>query len=121
MTASLNAQFIGADACRGCHAAQFASQSETGHAHALSSVAQHALANSFAPRDQRVGNYQFQFRWNERELRVKATDGGAVIDIPVEWAFGAGAQAVTFVTRIDADWYLEHSLSYYAGLRAMSL
>jgi hypothetical protein len=26
---------------------------------------------------------------------------------------------VTFVTRIDRDWYLEHSLSYYAGLRAM--
>lgn len=33
--------------------------------------------------------------------------------LPVEWAFGAGRQAVTFVTRVNEDWYLEHAVSYY--------
>src|SRR5262249_20631433 len=40
-------------------------------------------------------------------------DDKNVLDIPIEWAFGAGAQAVTFVSRIDRDWYLEHHFSYY--------
>ena len=38
------------------------------------------------------------------------------MDIPVEWAFGAGQQAVTFVTRVNQDWYLEHYLTYYRAM-----
>ena len=30
-----------------------------------------------------------------------------------EWAFGAGEQAVTFVSRLDEDYYIEHGLTYY--------
>jgi hypothetical protein len=35
---------------------------------------------------------------------------------PGEWAFGAGEQAITFVTREDADHYLEHGESWYRRL-----
>jgi hypothetical protein len=35
---------------------------------------------------------------------------------PGEWAFGAGEQAITFVTREDADHYLEHGQSWYRRL-----
>jgi hypothetical protein len=38
-----------------------------------------------------------------------------------EWGFGAGDQAVTFVSQIDEDHYLEHGLSYYSASREMSL
>ena len=30
-----------------------------------------------------------------------------------DWAFGAGVQAVTVVSRVDDEYYLEHGLSYY--------
>jgi hypothetical protein len=40
---------------------------------------------------------------------------------PGEWAFGAGEQAVTFVSRLDEDYYLEHGLSYYSATKAMAL
>lgn len=40
---------------------------------------------------------------------------------PGEWAFGAGLQAKTFVSRIDEDTYLEHGLSWYAVTRSMAL
>jgi Cytochrome c554 and c-prime len=40
---------------------------------------------------------------------------------PAEWAFGAGEQAVTFVSQVDEDWYLEHGLSYYASTESMGL
>ena len=35
---------------------------------------------------------------------------------PGEWAFGAGMQAITFVSRVDADHYLEHDQSWYTKL-----
>ncbi len=37
------------------------------------------------------------------------------------WAFGAGAQAVTFVSQADEDSYLEHGLSWYRKTNALSL
>ena len=40
------------------------------------------------------------------------------MDLPMEWAFGAGRQAVTFVTRVDKDWYVEHYSTYYSALRS---
>jgi hypothetical protein len=69
--------FAGAESCRPCHAAEFASQSSTAHAH--------ALAPSVPP--QRG-----------------------------DWAFGAGLQAITFVTRVDRDSYREDGLSWYRAL-----
>jgi hypothetical protein len=40
------------------------------------------------------------------------------MDLPMEWAFGAGRQAVTFVTKVDKDWYVEHYSTYYSALRS---
>ena len=53
-------------------------------------------------------------------MRAQAYDDRNVMDIPVEWAFGAGGQAVTFVTRIDKDCYLEHFYSYYSVIDRMA-
>lgn len=74
-------QYAGSEACRGCHEAQFAGHSRTGHAGAL------------------------------------ARSAGK----PGEWAFGAGVQAITFVSQADRDHYLEHGLSYYAATKSMAL
>ena len=35
---------------------------------------------------------------------------------PGEWAFGAGEQAITFVTRLDPEYYLEEGKSWYRRL-----
>jgi Cytochrome c554 and c-prime len=40
----------------------------------------------------------------------------AKADQPGEWAFGAGAQAITFVRRLDAEHYLEEGQSWYRAL-----
>ena len=37
-----------------------------------------------------------------------------------EWAFGAGDQAVTFVSRLDDEHYVEHGLTYYARTKQMA-
>ncbi len=38
-----------------------------------------------------------------------------------EWAFGAGLQAITYVSRIDDEYYLEHGLSWYRETNALDL
>jgi hypothetical protein len=40
---------------------------------------------------------------------------------PGEWAFGAGAQAITFVSRADADNYLELGETWYRHLNGFAL
>ena len=38
-----------------------------------------------------------------------------------EWAFGAGAKAVTWVSRVDAETYMEHGLSDYPAAKTIGL
>ena len=76
------ADYVGAETCRPCHAANFASQSNSSHAH--------ALARS-SP-DQRG-----------------------------DWAFGAGLQAITFVTKVDRESYREDGLSWYRSLNGYAI
>ena len=45
------------------------------------------------------------------------SDGAASRSMPVEWAFGAGSQAITFVSRLSTEHYLEHYFSYYPAIR----
>jgi len=40
---------------------------------------------------------------------------------PGQWAFGAGSQAITFVSRLDAENYLEHGESWYRSARSLAL
>lgn len=80
--AASSGDYAGAEACRPCHADQFASQSATSHAHALA--------------------------------RSTSTQRG-------DWAFGAGMQAITFVTRMDGESYREDGMSWYRALNGYAV
>ena len=112
--------YIGAKMCGNCHPLQFAWQSASAHASALSRTPEHRLAASFltsAPLT-RMPVYRFEFSLRGGELRARISDRVDVMDLPLEWAFGAGRQAVTFVSRVDKDWYVEHYATWYPALRA---
>jgi hypothetical protein len=51
---------------------------------------------------------------------VRVSDSHDAIDLPVDWAFGAGEQAVTFVSRLNPDWYIEHYFSYYRAVGSLA-
>ena len=114
--------YIGSESCARCHAAQYAAQAATGHARSLHKAASHPLIASVLSAEEltRPPNFQFRFQLLQEHLRVKAHDGQNLMDIPVDWAFGAGDQAVTFVSRIDENWYLEHYYSFYAATGRMA-
>jgi formate-dependent nitrite reductase cytochrome c552 subunit len=119
LTISLHAAdgFIGSAECAVCHKSQFDSQSKTGHAHALAKSADHAQRAQWplvTTEARRAPNFRFRFDG----LTARIDNGADVLAVPMEWAFGAGAQAVTFVSRADAGNHIEHFLSYYTKLRA---
>ena len=108
--------FVGAAACAPCHAAHYQAQSKTGHAQSLSAAANHPLRPLWPLASTEVWRGKFRFRFDGLSLRVD--NGTDVLAVPMEWAFGAGQQAVTFVSRGDSRFYLEHYLSYFSQLRA---
>jgi hypothetical protein len=115
--------FIGGEACGACHPAILARQSASGHAHSLSRVPEHPLAGRFAtplPLE-RPPAFRLQLLINSGQWRFRADDGRYASETPVEWAFGAGDQAVTFLSKVAADYYLELSLSYFADTGSLDL
>jgi hypothetical protein len=66
----------------------------------------------------RKPGYRFEFFRSARELRTRIRDATDVMELPMEWAFGSGAQAVTFVSKVSPDWYVEHYTTYYSALRS---
>lgn len=109
-------RFVGAQACVPCHAAEFASQSASAHAKALSLASD--SVNLHVGRLSREERYHYRIVAGNRGLRVQIDDGVNLMDLPLEWVFGAGRQAVTFVTRINGDWYLEHYSTWYSATNA---
>ena len=40
---------------------------------------------------------------------------------PGHWAFGAGFKAITYVSQVSSESYLEHGLTYYAATKSLAL
>jgi hypothetical protein len=115
--------YVGAETCGRCHPAEFRRQSASEHAHALYLAAKHPLASQFPSRTplRRPPDFEFRFVLEPRGLLVRIAAGDRAAVLPVEWAFGAGDQAVTFVSRTAPDAYLEHYFSYYTRTRQMGI
>ena len=109
--------YAGSASCTPCHRAQAQSHPATGHAHALAPAVTHRLAATFplaAAEFRRPTGFRFRFDG----FTVRVDDGTDVLAVPMEWAFGSGGQAVTFVSKADGRFYLEHFLTYYKALGA---
>jgi hypothetical protein len=59
-----------------------------------------------------------QFQQQSASTHARALSPSTDTAIQADWAFGAGSQAVTFVSRLDENYYLEHNLSYYPRVKA---
>jgi Cytochrome c554 and c-prime len=114
--------YIGAQACGACHPTQLGQQSLSGHAASLRPAISHPLSKSFVPpgRLKRAPNFQFTFALGANQFKVKVSDGKSDAEMPIDWAFGSGSHAVTFVSQVDEDSYVEHYFTYYAAARTLN-
>jgi hypothetical protein len=118
-----DADYLGAAACAACHRTQYESQTRSGHARALSPAAEHPLASRLEGIETRLdGSFQYGMEraGNTLLFHVRQDDAArrqeAARQQVVDWAFGAGDQAVTFVSRVDEDFYAELRTSFYPRL-----
>ena len=65
----------------------------------------------------RPPRYRFQIGMQGTHFSIGISDGTVSRALPVDWAFGAGSQAITFVSRLDSQSYLENYLSWYPSLQ----
>lgn len=116
-------QYVGAGVCGSCHPSQFERQSVSGHARTLHRASEHPLKNQFVPPQplRRPPKFRFRYQLDGEQIVVLADDNEYVMELPVEWAFGAGDHGVTFVSRLNTRSYLEHAFSYFSSAGSMDI
>jgi DNA-directed RNA polymerase subunit RPC12/RpoP len=102
------ADFAGPSACRACHPAQYARQSESRHARAPL-----LTLLSAQPLRERSG-VSFEYEPHPRGIAVTVRMEDRSATAVLEWAFGAGGQAYTPVGTA-AGRYIEHRISWYTA------
>ncbi len=73
----------------------------------------HPLFALFENQAAGAGRLRFTYGWIGSRFGVTVSNAGQEKRIPIDWAFGAGVYAVTFLSKVDANRYLEHRVSYY--------
>ena len=116
-------RYVGATVCGSCHPGELERQSRSGHARTLHRASEHPLRDQFVPRRplRREPGFQFRYRYDGELVTVQADDNEFVMELPIEWAFGAGDHGVTFVSRLNRLNYLEHAFSYYSDAGALDI
>ncbi len=111
----LAGDFVGPEACRLCHPAEFAAQFNSRHNSALRPIVDTPVPALLAesPVRERSG-VAFEYTIGAHDLLLGVTQGRKRIDASLHWAFGSGAQAYTPVGFRNGS-YFEHRVSFYTS------
>ena len=113
--------YVGSTSCAECHPGEFASYTRSGHARTLRVAAQTLQAgrlngSSFADPERQGVSWTYSLA--DGQFSTERHEGGQVERYLVDYAFGSGRHATTFVTLTnrtpDHPTMLEHRLSVYA-------
>lgn len=105
--------FVGAAQCSKCHPAEFAKQSDSHHAKALSPILQSPIAPKLLGHTvQEKNGLKFDYSPTLKGIQVIVERAGQSASATLEWAFGAGVRGITPVGSIDGQ-YFEHRVSWY--------
>lgn len=99
--------------CRDCHPRQAAAHAGSAHTRALFKTQEHPLYPRFSAKFQ-LERGPFSLAVEGGRLRAGSRDSRFAA--PMEWAFGSGEQAITFVSRVSPEWYVEFYPSWYRAL-----
>jgi len=110
--------YVGSQVCAGCHPGESALHFTSGHALTLRPAARRALSRrldrtTVVDPEQPAVHWSYHYR--DGELWVAREAAGQVERWIVDYAFGSGHHATTFVSMIDPDIpsLLEHRLTYF--------
>jgi Cytochrome c554 and c-prime len=115
------ARYVGSKSCAECHPGEFASHSRSGHARTLRPAARTSLAGRLSGEtfaDPERPGVHFGYSLQGGAFLTERREGDRVDRWLIDYAFGSGHHATTFVTLIDRTpdrpTILEHRLTAFA-------
>jgi hypothetical protein len=115
-SAPLEGPFVGNEACRECHAAEFASHAASAHAATLHRVGAPGAAAKDPPLGKIASTDMTVGRRGERI--VMTLDGEPGYALPLTFALGSGKTGITYISVLDDDRIIEVRKSYFPRSRA---
>jgi hypothetical protein len=118
--------YIGSSACAPCHPGESALHARSGHAMTMRPASQISLARRLdgaSLADPEHEGVHWSFRFDDGHLHLARAEPSRVERWIVEYAFGSGHHATTFVNVLDA-WaprILEHRMTYYTADDALDV
>jgi hypothetical protein len=121
-----NDPYAGPRACAECHPAEAALFSRSGHAKTLRSASRLELSRRLDGRtvaDPQWPDVSWSYRFHDEQLHIARKSPQKVDEFIVEYAFGSGHHATTFVNMIDplVPAILEHRLTHYTKSDQMGI
>jgi hypothetical protein len=118
--------YIGSKVCAECHPGEAALYARSGHAMTLRPAARLKLAHRLGGTelaDPELPDVRWRYRFDEGRLRLERDDHGQVLRWVIEYAFGSGHHATTFVNIRDPaiPEIFEHRLTYYASKNSLGI
>ncbi|MFO0888792.1 MAG: hypothetical protein U0790_06550 [Isosphaeraceae bacterium] len=110
--------YIGSRVCRECHSNEFSLFLKSGHSRTLQSASAHPAAQALDGRtiaDPEIDGLSWSYALTVDQLRVERKHGDSVERFVLDYAFGSGHHATTFLTMTDASKPIgiEHRLTYF--------
>jgi Cytochrome c554 and c-prime len=122
------ADYVGDRACRQCHPGETALFSRSGHSQTLRPAASLPRAQWLDGRrvaDPERPGVAWTYALRDGQLSVDRNEQGKTEHYVIDYAFGSGHHAMTFVSMLDRDpthpAALEHRLSYYSQSDSLDL
>ena len=118
--------YVGSLVCAECHPGESATHAGSGHARTMRPAGDRELArqlDGMNVEDPERPGVHWRYGYREGDLHVERTEGGRVEDLVIQYAFGSGHHATTFLTVVDPAFpeVLEHRLTYFAREQSMGL
>jgi hypothetical protein len=118
--------YIGPRVCAECHPGEAALHARSGHALTLRPAVRRELARRLdgtTVTDPERPEVRWTYRLRDGHLQLARSEGGRVERWILEYAFGSGHHATTFVTVLDTvtPKILEHRLTYYTAENALNI
>ncbi len=111
---SREAEFVGSDACTGCHTKESDRHNGSGHAHSMWAIGT-AGAGAAAPPLGRIPNSHLEIERVEYRYAVSHRESGNFF--PLQYAVGSGKQGTTYVGIPDSRTLFEMRWSYFPSAR----
>jgi len=109
--------YIGPTACASCHAAKFASQSETPMARAVSHADDAKVLQTHPELTFSVGVYRYLIKSDGRHSLYTVSNGTETLSSPLLWAFGTPRVGQSYLFKREDGHFYEARVTYFESLK----